>query len=117
MGPQPFGCGRITRIVTKMRGTPLQWGRNLSVAEGRRGRRSPGRGRRSFNGAATFRLRKDPGLAGTGTLTLELQWGRNLSVAEGDNPPGRVPAPRRLQWGRNLSVAEGRAPSKKLSTR
>ena len=61
----------------------LQWGRNLSVAEG--------------------------GKAPIGIIDcVELQWGRNLSVAEGC---GRmVESARRLealQWGRNLSVAEG----------
>ena len=35
----------------------LQWGRNLSVAEGSR-RRPPASRHSSFNGAATFRLRK-----------------------------------------------------------
>ena len=83
MGPQPFGCGRaqIGRIVV-VRRRVLQWGRNLSVAEGAqpRHRFSDGRGASmgpqpfgcgrdgqhkkmaapwsSFNGAATFRLRK-----------------------------------------------------------
>ena len=60
----------------------LQWGRNLSVAEG--GRPYPPR------------MAYD-----------RLQWGRNLSVAEGRSahrPGRRAPG---LQWGRNLSVAEG----------
>ena len=34
MGPQPFGCGRagLDAVAEKLAG--LQWGRNLSVAEG-----------------------------------------------------------------------------------
>ena len=43
----------------------LQWGRNLSVAEG------------SVRGLAAANGRR-------------LQWGRNLSVAEGGRPPGIV---------------------------
>ena len=59
MGPQPFGCGRGEgRMATKYR-LQLQWGRNLSVAEG------PLRPSRS------------------GHVSIQLQWGRNLSVAEG----------------------------------
>ena len=36
-----------------------------------------------FNGAATFRLRKDYSKALDPYLRDTLQWGRNLSVAEG----------------------------------
>ena len=84
----------------------LQWGRNLSVAEG-------------LTAIASM------------IATPMLQWGRNLSVAEGEKleyefipetqasmgpqPFGcgrKVPMPSMmaramLQWGRNLSVAEG----------
>ena len=58
MGPQPFGCGRGSPRARPPPFPTLQWGRNLSVAEGRRMRRS----------------------ARAGSW---LQWGRNLSVAEG----------------------------------
>ena len=34
MGPQPFGCGRIPTAAAAAAAPPLQWGRNLSVAEG-----------------------------------------------------------------------------------
>ena len=57
MGPQPFGCGRSLAMIVKAATPLLQWGRNLSVAEGTKsatGRPCAG----SFNGAATFRLRK-----------------------------------------------------------
>ena len=107
MGPQPFGCGRIRLAPQAHEKVPmLQWGRNLSVAEGV--------GRKP-------KVLKD----------VELQWGRNLSVAEGNKNRKRCrgccwasmgPQPfgcgrralsrclsslSRLQWGRNLSVAEG----------
>ena len=60
MGPQPFGCGRSAYIPARICSKHgLQWGRNLSVAEGATSRRRP---------------------MGSG----QLQWGRNLSVAEGD---------------------------------
>ena len=130
MGPQPFGCGRCRATGGFQSRSPLQWGRNLSVAEGPRA--GPFRTRRrGFNGAATFRLRKVRAHATEGHATRALQWGRNLSVAEGrwwageggrrrrasmgPQPFGcgrRVPTPATvmrtaLQWGRNLSVAEG----------
>ena len=81
MGPRPFGRGRRTAYAPPNPVNQLQWGRDLSVAEGgecgerggveqglqwgrdlsvaegptlRRGRR----GAASFNGAATFRSRK-----------------------------------------------------------
>ena len=62
--------------------TVLQWGRNLSVAEG------AGRGLwplqpACFNGAATFRLRKARAPRAARPKAQGLQWGRNLSVAEG----------------------------------
>ena len=60
---------------------PLQWGRNLSVAEGVQSGRMRF-GFIGFNGAATFRLRKDAAKY-LRDLVEELQWGRNLSVAEG----------------------------------
>ena len=34
MGPQPFGCGRNVPRLSKIAKPMLQWGRNLSVAEG-----------------------------------------------------------------------------------
>ena len=69
MGPQPFGCGRAHEPTTPvLPPVPLQWGRNLSVAEG--------------------------GLTAYGTaLILPLQWGRNLSVAEGNRPPCKARRP------------------------
>ena len=79
MGPQPFGCGRLGSLSEEPVRKELQWGRNLSVAEGSQGR-SCARRPRSFNGAATFRLRKDvymridgktlPGFNGAATFRL-----------------------------------------------
>ena len=63
------------------RSEELQWGRDLSAAEGPvvvRRRLVDAR----FNGAATFRPRKAAVPAMT-TLTAWLQWGRDLSAAEG----------------------------------
>ena len=62
MGPQPFGCGRGTVLNYIMLENSLQWGRNLSVAEGMQ----------VYLGR---------------TKTRMLQWGRNLSVAEGRPAP------------------------------
>ena len=64
MGPQPFGCGRVRSRRPNAVLLTLQWGRNLSVAEG------------------------CVGMDG-GETASSLQWGRNLSVAEGPRlPPG-----------------------------
>ena len=107
MGPQPFGCGRLaTRRSPIGKLNSLQWGRNLSVAEGKcvckpnrpfgasMGPQPFGCGRPmigvpacavavGFNGAATFRLRKGGGGGRRVGAGRSLQWGRNLSVAEG----------------------------------
>ena len=61
----------------------LQWGRNLTVAEGG-----------EFGG----RIRRFLGV---------LQWGRNLTVAEGAVSSAGDVEEIMLQWGRNLTVAEG----------
>ena len=84
----------------------LQWGRDLSAAEGRAaarnhrphaasmGPRPFGRGRPAnftvrkpcatrFNGAATFRPRKEAKALAETLYDLALQWGRDLSAAEG----------------------------------
>ena len=61
---------------------PLQWGRNLIVAEG-----------------VIVNLTK--------SSVLLLQWGRNLIVAEGPILTSTSASLDELQWGRNLIVAEG----------
>ena len=60
----------------------LQWGRDLSVAEGPY-TGLPFEALPSFNGAATFRSRKVENKISDLNTTLTLQWGRDLSVAEG----------------------------------
>ena len=106
MGPRPFGRGRGNGITAWDRLAPLQWGRDLSVAEGN--------GQPRENGSPHA-----------------LQWGRDLSVAEGAMPAASTTTPygasmgprpfgrgrlmackgicatMPLQWGRDLSVAEG----------
>ena len=84
----------------------LQWGRDLSVAEGA-GWPSASTTASSFNGAATFRSRKAicrsisehhfPCFNGAATF-------RSRKVRASRRPGRR---PRSLQWGRDLSVAEG----------
>ena len=64
MGPQPFGCGRNIPPRERAALPKLQWGRNLSVAEGL---------------SSQF----------SATANVMLQWGRNLSVAEGAPTCGR----------------------------
>ena len=85
MGPRPFGRGRGNSTYMLRFGLMmLQWGRDLSVAEGRC-------------------------VPGSVITAGGLQWGRDLSVAEGANKQYRPRVPDKLQWGRDLSVAEGGA--------
>ena len=116
MGPRPFGRGRPWAARHAwFEPAMLQWGRDLSAAEGCRG--APPRAlRSSFNGAATFRPRKAYFNA-YGALHLELlQWGRDLSAAEGLRPARGSARFQWLQWGRDLSAAEGRLSCKGCCT-
>ena len=88
MGPRPFGRGRARPRTRWPASRLLQWGRDLSVAEGPSSLRSS-RSRPSFNGAATFRSRKDHGHGAARRPARGLQWGRDLSVAEGRAFSGR----------------------------
>ena len=61
MGPQLDSCGRYDKDVAVIAKPLLQWGRNLTVAEG------------VANAVYVQTARR-------------LQWGRNLTVAEGRRP-------------------------------
>ena len=82
MGPQLDSCGRSLPGLSFFASCSLQWGRNLTVAEGGRGISHP-------------------------AMYPELQWGRNLTVAEGVHWAKEIDVTKVLQWGRNLTVAEG----------
>ena len=112
MGPRPFGRGRIVTLPSRLISLTLQWGRDLSVAEGGRTAVGPHVHGRRFNGAATFRSRKDGranparfrcrhGFNGAATFRSRKGGGRACQR----NRRGR------LQWGRDLSVAEGQVPN------
>ena len=89
-----------------MRPNGLQWGRNLSVAEGHGHLYCRRAVTRRFNGAATFRLRKEQGHraaaspSGASMGPQPFGCGRRLSTSCSAFSS-------LLQWGRNLSVAEG----------
>ena len=106
MGPRPFGRGRKLASTPTVANTELQWGRDLSVAEGSMHSTSPP-STACFNGAATFRSRKDPnhgyGSAGPTKASMGPRpFGRGRDV------PLTIDAViSELQWGRDLSVAEG----------
>ena len=117
------GCGMARRIA-------LQWGRDLSVAEGGAGL-AAGPAPSCFNGAATFRSRKVRGRQGLGLGRRAASMGprpfgrgrrqaledplAGIRASMGPRPfgRGRLPADTAylrwngLQWGRDLSVAEG----------
>ena len=82
MGPRPFGRGRDGAPDRFGQAGRLQWGRDLSAAEGC-GVGGGGRFDASFNGAATFRPRKDLDARIDQHKREWLQWGRDLSAAEG----------------------------------
>ena len=82
MGPRPFGRGRGYAGARRTGVRSLQWGRDLSVAEGLAGNRKT-------------------------RTKARLQWGRDLSVAEGLRAADIAEGYKALQWGRDLSVAEG----------
>ena len=108
MGPQPFGCGRDVECVCQRDlKAPSMGPQPFGCGRPRAADRPAALG--TFNGAATFRLRKGRGRYSVGTPAgTILQWGRNLSVAEGAGGPLIAYKSCTLQWGRNLSVAEGR---------
>ena len=82
MGPQLDSCGRPGGFDPHGPYMVLQWGRNLTVAEGPY--------------SVTWMM-----------SIVELQWGRNLTVAEGCIRNVSNVHFLMLQWGRNLTVAEG----------
>ena len=130
MGPRPFGRGRGFDVRKHDDAALLQWGRDLSAAEGSHSVNDPpafaglqwGRDLSaaegalpstyvsvlwSFNGAATFRPRK----ASDHGCMLDLTSCFNGAATF---RPRKVPADLtarlnalRLQWGRDLSAAEG----------
>ena len=81
MEPQLEGCGKADLLATSLKMPPLQWSRNLRVAERR------------------MRCRYLGGID-------KLQWSRNLRVAERAALTGKTPSEDLLQWSRNLRVAE-----------
>ena len=82
MGPQLDSCGwgAVRRWRKSM--LALQWGRNLTVADG----------------MWTKSTRQSESW---------LQWGRNLTVADGAASIASFDDAYVLQWGRNLTVADG----------
>ena len=106
MGPQLDSCGRAGWDNFTPKEYRLQWGRNLTVAEGLSLEVADGAGAwlqwgRNLTVA-------EGGASGVGrSTTYRLQWGRNLTVAEGKAPAGDHGHTVGLQWGRNLTVAEG----------
>ena len=142
MGPQLDSCGRcIFRTSAKRERVPLQWGRNLTVAEGNTCAtvRAKGAGLqwgRNLTVAEGWPARSHrysfacasmgPQLDSCGRLVdlgmfvphpLMLQWGRNLTVAEGGFSAQSWTRRLLLQWGRNLTVAEGKSSTSTSTTR
>ena len=99
------------------RAPELQWGRNLTVAEGRRAGRHHGQVLHTSMGPQLDSCGRGAGGSDPRANRKILQWGRNLTVAEGPNPSKSCPPCAPLQWGRNLTVAEGTAALVRLAQR
>ena len=89
--------------------SPLQWGRDLSIAESQTKTAVPAVSPLGFNGAAIFRSRKGPN-NWLSDAPLSLQWGRDLSIAERLVALSVIGREFALQWGRDLSIAERSSP-------
>ena len=115
MGPRPFGRGRIGAGRPAGVFAELQWGRDLSVAEGPKPKAPAACIPLASMGPRPFGRGRDMLCGKLGRRRLWLQWGRDLSVAEGALASILIEANSVLQWGRDLSVAEG--PSRARRTR
>ena len=86
---------------------PLQWGRNLTVAEGSEYGVKVSTRYQLLQWGRNLTVAEGALINPVQPLKDALQWGRNLTVAEGASAGTRRPPIPRLQWGRNLTVAEG----------
>ena len=106
MGPQLDSCGRPWQCRQVGHEQRLQWGRNLTVAEGGGARGSEGIASQASMGPQLDSCGRRY-IDGEISALIKLQWGRNLTVAEGVGYRQMLLYGIRLQWGRNLTVAEG----------
>ena len=106
MGPQLDSCGRGVPCQKGGASAMLQWGRNLTVAEGRAPTTTGRAGTSASMGPqldscgrakSRRRARSAPGASMGPQLDSCGRW---------PGPPGKGPSAT-LQWGRNLTVAEG----------
>ena len=108
MGPRPFGRGRLAISPNCQRPCrSLQWGRDLSVAEGGKALRCKDKQAQASMGPRPFGRGRAPRASELSKSCTLLQWGRDLSVAEGIDDERNAVVAAMLQWGRDLSVAEG----------
>ena len=139
MGPQHTRCGKAEKPKTEEPAAELQWGRNILVAERLAipraipvGAATLQWGRNilvaesmllyplstsslSFNGAATYSLRKADLYLRKTKLSYELQWGRNILVAESHHAnagirreSGASMGPQHTRCGKSLNMADSR---------
>ena len=101
MGPRPFGRGRRHCCACLVRRDLLQWGRDLSAAEGSSPSCAPPSRATCFNGAATFRPRKVPSKVQSAK--------ENLRASMGPRPFGRGRVIRRFSRSRGIAGFNGAA--------
>ena len=107
MGPQLDSCGRgLGALPLHNWQFRLQWGRNLTVAEGCTNQDGPPDGA-TLQWGRNLTVAEGAGAVLDRARAAVLQWGRNLTVAEGAMRRKLRGDPVQLQWGRNLTVAEG----------
>ena len=133
MGPQHTRCGKCGLVAVVVDKYGLQWGRNILVAESQKGRHEncicrsfngaatyslrKGRGPRpcsgswsSFNGAATYSLRKASAPTDGRTRGARFNGAATYSLRK-DAALGEFSTGLKLlQWGRNILVAESNGP-------
>ena len=116
MGPRPFGRGRISIWNAHGPSNELQWGRDLSAAEGARGQEHARVVRGASMGPRPFGRGREKKREAFLQIFGMLQWGRDLSAAEGSNSRIIDINDKELQWGRDLSAAEGMTPAVTVGT-
>ncbi len=111
MGPQHESCGKPTSGTPSCSPRrPLQWGRNMRVAESRGGPNVHVAGDAASMGPQHESCGKFPE-DDPSKQEEELQWGRNMRVAERPAGVPWAPGGTWLQWGRNMRVAESNPPA------
>ena len=111
MGPGCFYPGNGLPPNEKLALIVLQWGRDVSIPEMRRGA-CPAARLPCFNGAGMFLSRKCGASLSSSSGLGRLQWGRDVSIPEICCWSSVSPEAATLQWGRDVSIPEIQTPNR-----